>query len=198
MDNKINPFQPPIQPNIPPGGVPAKPIKTPMPPKVNDLKQTENEENPEINNSFGGEENNSLNGLFQLPPHQVVKRLSSALQKYANDPKLEKLLLEFKISPHGKQAIAFCTFACLQDLIGHKLKLTPDEEKNILEALKNEYEKDSSKEVIDPDERKKRKKERKKKNKPKVNALLSLIDECISKLPSKNLDSEGSSLNINT
>lgn len=189
MDNKVNPFQP----NLPPISTP-KPIKT----QAKEAR-LENEENSEIDNNLNTEKNNSLNSLFQLPPNQVIKRLTSALNKYSQDPKLEKLLLELKISPTGKQAIAFCTFACLKDLIGNKLKLTEEDEKNILEALKNEYEADTSKETIDPDEKKKRKKERKKKNKPKINALISLIEDCMSKLEqNKELNKESSLLNIKT
>lgn len=127
-------------------------------------------------------EEHELSGLFKLSPQKVVSKLSGLLEKSLKDPKVEKLLTEFKIPPNSRQALALCTFSCLKDLLGKRFNLSAEDEKAIFEAIKEEHEEDASKGSIDPDEKKKRKKERRKKSKPIVNAILLLVDESMSKL----------------
>ncbi|MDX1918864.1 MAG: hypothetical protein SFT81_06980 [Candidatus Caenarcaniphilales bacterium] len=127
----------------------------------------------------------------RLSPAKVVKMLSKVLEKSVADPKIEKLLNEYKIPPNSRQALALCAYTCVKDTLNSKLNVSSDEEQKILEAIQTEYEKDAHKEPIDPNERKKRKRERRKKNKAKVNALLQLIEDTL-----KNLEREKGSLSL--
>lgn len=171
--NKIggNPF-------IPPDKLPIKKTETTKAQKAND----------DVDEKVRGQagDDTALSGIFKLPPQKVVSKLSGLLERSLKDPKVEKLLTEFKVPSNSRQALALCTFSCLKDLLGKRFNLSSEEEKAIFDAIKNEFEEDSQKGQIDPDERKKRKRERRKKSKPLINAVMLLIDESMNKLESEN------------
>ncbi len=129
-------------------------------------------------NQISNADNSELSGLFKLPASKVVSKLSSLLEKSLADPKVEKLVTEYKVPANSRQALAFCTYACVKQLVGGKFNISADDEKSLLEAIKEEYEEDANK-PLDPDEKKKRKRERRKKSKKTVNALMCLIEEAI-------------------
>lgn len=133
-------------------------------------------------NQVSAQDDNELGALLKLPPNKVVSKLSGLLEKSMNDPKVEKLLVDYRIAPNSRQALAFCTYSCLKQLLGKRFNLTPEDEKALFEAIQQEYEEDSAKTPIDPDERKRRKQERRKKSKPSVNAMMILIGESIKTL----------------
>jgi hypothetical protein len=137
-------------------------------------------------------EENEMGGLFRLPPDKVVKKLGALLEKSLSDPKVEKLITGYKIAPNSRQALAFCTYACIKQLLGSKY-LGPDDEDKVLKAIKEEYEENAD-QSIDPDERKKRRNKRRKENKPKVNAVMALIQESLKNLE-KNHPASGSAIN---
>lgn len=153
---------------------------------LNPLGKTDKAQNKQktpsnITNNASTEEASEFGGLFKLPPSKVISKLNTLLEKSLNDPKVEKLITEAKIPANSRQALAFCTYACIKQLIGNKINLSNEDEKNLFEAIQLEYEEDANK-PLDPDERKKRKRERRKKNKKPVNALMQLIEETINHL----------------
>jgi hypothetical protein len=158
------------------------PDKVPQPGKNEPLKGPQKKDKSENNQVASSQEDNELGALMKLPPHKVVGKLNSLLEKSLNDPKIEKLLIDYRIAPNSKQALAFCTYSCIKQLLGKRFHLNPEDEKALFEAIQLEYEEDSAKEQIDPDERKRRKKERRQKSKSSVNVVMILIQESLKTL----------------
>ena len=146
--------------------------------------------NKDAKDTQGLKAGKELGGLLKLPADKVVNRLSSLLEKALKDPSVNQLLTETKIPAHSQQAIALCTWSCLKQLFGKRLNLSAEEEKAILRALEEEYEKDlREQDPTDPDEKRKKKEDRKRQkekrkqqNSAKVNAVLKIIEESISRL----------------
>jgi hypothetical protein len=134
------------------------------------------EDSPEEKLQFTGGSDNELSSLLKLPPHKIVTKLNTLLERSFNDPNVQKLLTEFKIPVGSRQAIAFSAFACLKDLLKSKLKLSEEDEKAVLDAIKEEFEETVGDKQETGEERKKKKRERRKKNKPNVNAILTIIE----------------------
>lgn len=159
------------------------PDKVPKPIDKESLKGPQSKKDKtETSQVSSSEDSGELGALLKLPPHKVISKLSGLLEKSLNDPKLEKLLIDFKVPPNSKQALAFCTYACLKQLLGKRLNLTGEDEKALFEAIQQEYEEDSSKTPIDPEERKRRRRERRKKSRSSVNAVMLLIQESLTNL----------------
>ncbi len=158
-----------------PNFFPEKPIG-----KTDSVKKSSSEKKVEGGQVQSAEENEWGN-VFKLPPHKLVSKLTGLLEKSLSDPKVEKLMLENKIPTGSKQALAFCTYSCIKQLLGNKFALNAEDEKALIEAIQQEYEEDA-KQPIDPDEKKRRRRERRKKSKPKVNAIMTLLQESIKNL----------------
>ncbi len=160
-----------------------------------DQKAKLSEKKASPNSQVKAGEEPELDGLVdKLPPDKVISKLGELLEKSVKDPRVEKMLLEMKVSPDSRQAVALCAFSCIKQILGKRLNLTNDDEKSVLESIKQEYEESVQKQgSLDPDERKKKQRERKKKSKPKVNALLHIIEEALHKLDLRpsGLSSEG-------
>ncbi|MDJ0625629.1 MAG: hypothetical protein QNJ31_04590 [Candidatus Caenarcaniphilales bacterium] len=162
-----------------------------FPDKFNPLAKPELKKqagNKEGTNLISSSQESELSGLFKLPPHKVVSKLSQLLEKSFKDPQIQQVLNQLKIPPNSRQALAFCAFSCLKELLSKKFPISAEEEKEILKAITEEFEEDSL-EDIDPDEQKRRKSERKKqrrerrKNSSKtINAMLTLVEESIKTL----------------
>ncbi|MFN5540359.1 MAG: hypothetical protein ACK481_09955 [Candidatus Melainabacteria bacterium] len=160
-----------------PGFGPLNPLGKP----TEKAKQTESKEGKKA----AVPSSNNWGGLFELAPNKLVGKLSSLLEKSLSDPQVEKLITEYKVPPDSKQALAFCTYSCLKQLLGKKFNLSAEDEKAVFDAIQEEYEKNASKEPVDPNEKRKRKRERRKKSKPNVNAIMMLIEESVEKLESE-------------
>ncbi|MDX1920408.1 MAG: hypothetical protein SFU25_06695 [Candidatus Caenarcaniphilales bacterium] len=157
--------------------------------KKTDQKKTDVAKKKESTEQATSSDDGELGALFKLPPHKVVSKLTSLLEKSLSDPKVEKLLTQYQIPAGSKQALAFCTLSCLKSLLGKKLALSPEDEKAVMDAIIEEFEEDVTAESLDPDERKKKqdqrkqkRKQRRSKSKPSVNAVMTLVEECMKTL----------------
>lgn len=129
-------------------------------------------------NAQASQQQSSISNLFKnIPPQKVIQQLVTALKTSQDNPKAQALLTQFNVNIGQQQAMAFSAFACIKNLFGDKIKLNSKEEKEVLEAILEEYSEEA--ESIDPDEENKKqnnKQKRKDKNNKKVNVIMTLIE----------------------
>lgn len=148
------------------------------PNQSSNIKANNTSANQQANPQVAGQQSSAISSLFKnIPPQKVVQQLVNALKSSQDNPKAQALLTQFNVNVNQQQAMAFSAFACIKNLFGEKIKLTNKEEKEILDAILEEYSEEV--EATDPDEEKQKqekKKQRKEKGNKKVNVVLTIIE----------------------